>query len=341
MDPIAPQIRGLAANGRAGESAAPRTHRPAGAREQERPQRMLRPLKRDPIVGLTFGYACRCHLARWRHWSRRRPRTIRRILAPPSPGPRLDGRGAAGSVAAPARAAPGLGVPARRRFAAARLAERRAWQPPWRPSSWPRLFLGAGLLRRLLGGFLGRLLGGFLGCRFLRRLLGRFLRRLLRGLLRRFLRRFLGGFLLRRYGLFLAFLAFLPFFLLLAFSHRDPPVAADPCLSGVSSRPLPHAGQSISSILAGDRLSPNREAQSCAPQELTCRRQSEPCIQYCPQQSCPASLSQYWRPFDRAICSQCQAGECCKSPPNRNTNGSRVHLSPRIRSWKAILSELA
>ena len=133
----------------------------------------------------------------------------------------------------------------------------------------------------------------------------------------------------------LAFLALLPF------SHRDPPVAADPCLSGVSSRPLPHGANRFSSILAGDRLSPNREAQSCAPQELTYRRQSEPCIQYCPQQSCPASPSQYWRPFDRAICSQCQAGECCRSPPNRNTNDSRAHLSPRIRSWKAILSELA
>ena len=47
-------------------------------------------------------------------------------------------------------------------------------------------------------------------------------------------------------------------------------------------------GQSISSILAGDRLSPNREAQPCAPQELTYHRQSAPCIQYCPQQSCPA-----------------------------------------------------
>jgi hypothetical protein len=47
-------------------------------------------------------------------------------------------------------------------------------------------------------------------------------------------------------------------------------------------------GQSISSILAENRLSPNREAQSCEPQELTYRRQSAPCTQYCPQQSCPA-----------------------------------------------------
>jgi hypothetical protein len=47
-------------------------------------------------------------------------------------------------------------------------------------------------------------------------------------------------------------------------------------------------GRWINSILAGDRLSPNREAQSCAPQELTYRRQSAPCIRCCPQQSCPA-----------------------------------------------------
>jgi hypothetical protein len=42
------------------------------------------------------------------------------------------------------------------------------------------------------------------------------------------------------------------------------------------------------STQALDRPSPNREARSCAPQELTYRRQSAPCIQYCPQQSCPA-----------------------------------------------------
>jgi hypothetical protein len=47
-------------------------------------------------------------------------------------------------------------------------------------------------------------------------------------------------------------------------------------------------GQSISSILAENRLSPNREAQSCEPQEPTYHRQSAPCTQYCPQQSCPA-----------------------------------------------------
>jgi hypothetical protein len=47
-------------------------------------------------------------------------------------------------------------------------------------------------------------------------------------------------------------------------------------------------GQSISSILAGNHPSPNREAQSCEPQELTYHRQSAPCTRYCPQQSCPA-----------------------------------------------------
>src|SRR6266403_25100 len=47
-------------------------------------------------------------------------------------------------------------------------------------------------------------------------------------------------------------------------------------------------GQSISSFLAADRLSPNREVQSCAQQGLTYRRQSAPCTLYCPRQSCPA-----------------------------------------------------
>ena len=52
---------------------------------------------------------------------------------------------------------------------------------------------------------------------------------------------------------------------------------------------LPTArGQSIRSILAGDLPSPNREAQSCVQQGLTCCRQSAPCTQYCPQQSRPA-----------------------------------------------------
>src|SRR4029079_8264317 len=130
-------------------------------------------------------------------------------------------------------------------------------------------------------------------------------------------------------------------FLLFAFSHRDPPVAAHQCPSSVQVVRLMREALSIRSILVSDRLSPNREAQSCALQELTSRRRSAPCIQCCLRQSCPALPSQCWRPFGRAICSQCQAGECCRSPPNRNTNGSRAHLSPRIRSWKAILSELA
>src|ERR1019366_6446465 len=145
------------------------------------------------------------------------------------------------------------------------------------------LFCGTLLRAGLLGGFFRcRRLGPLGG--FLRRLLG-LLRRFLRGLLRRFLR----GFLLRRQKLFLVLFILLVFFILFAFSHRDPPaVAADQCLSSVSSRPPQARGQSISSILAADRLSPNREAQSCAPQELTYHRQSEPCIQYCPQQSCPA-----------------------------------------------------
>src|SRR6185437_15645247 len=87
------------------------------------------------------------------------------------------------------------------------------------------------------GGPLGGFLGGFLG-RFLWRRLGLsggfagLFRRLPGGLLRRFLRGFLGGSFLRRQSLFLA-LALLAFFILFPFSHRDPPVAADPRLSGV------------------------------------------------------------------------------------------------------------
>ena len=87
--------------------------------------------------------------------------------------------------------------------------------------------------------------------------------------------------------LFLAFLAFLPFLLFL------------PLAIVILLLPLVHvyrafrivrlrAGQSINSILAGDHLSPNREAQSCGPQGPMCRRQSAPCIRYCPRQSCPA-----------------------------------------------------
>jgi len=92
---------------------------------------------------------------------------------------------------------------------------------------------GGGLPGRFLGRFLGRFFrsrlgfpGGFLG--LFRRLPGGFLRRFLRHLLRRFL----GGFFLRRQSLFLG-LALLAFFILFPFSHRDPPVAADPRLSGV------------------------------------------------------------------------------------------------------------
>jgi hypothetical protein len=80
--------------------------------------------------------------------------------------------------------------------------------------------LGAGLL----GGFFRR-------CRL--GLLGGFLRRL-PGLLRRLLR----GFLLRCQKFFLALFTLLAAFFLFAFSHHDPPVAADQCLSSVSSCPL-------------------------------------------------------------------------------------------------------
>jgi hypothetical protein len=159
-----------------------------------------------------------------------------------------------------------------------------------------RALSGAGLLGRFfrrcrlgfLGRFLGRLFGGLL-----RRLLG-FFCRFLRSLLRRLFR----GFLLRDQQLFLGLLTLLGLFRFLCLSHRDPPVAADPCHSSVSNSPQRFQsallrGQSISSIQAFstqvlDRLSPNREARLCAPQELTCRWQSAPCIQYCPQQSYPA-----------------------------------------------------
>ena len=98
--------------------------------------------------------------------------------------------------------------------------------------------------------------------------------------------RLLRGFFLRRQKLF-ALLAFLPFFFLpLAIVILLlPPIHVYRALQVVR---FLAPGQSINSTLAGDRLSPNREAQSCAPQELTYRRQSAPCIQYCPQQSCPA-----------------------------------------------------
>ena len=95
-----------------------------------------------------------------------------------------------------------------------------------------------------------------------------------------------------------SFLPFLFFFPLAIVTLLLPPINLYRSLSiGRFKRPLFVRGQSISavsvqspnrSVLAGDRPSPNRAAQSCAPRELTCRRQSAPCIQYCPQQSHPA-----------------------------------------------------
>jgi hypothetical protein len=101
---------------------------------------------------------------------------------------------------------------------------------------------------------------------------------------------FLADFFFAVTALFLAFLAFLLFLLFLLFLPLAivilllPPINVYRLFkSSVSTR-----GQSISSTLAEDRLSPNREVQSCAPQELTYHRQSAPSIQYCPQQSYPA-----------------------------------------------------
>jgi hypothetical protein len=95
-----------------------------------------------------------------------------------------------------------------------------------------------------------------------------------------------------------SFLPFLFFFPLAIVTLLLPPINLYRSLSiGRFKRPLFVRGQSISAVsvqssigsaLAGDRPSPNRAAQSCAPRELTCRRQSAPCIQYCPQQSHPA-----------------------------------------------------
>ena len=85
---------------------------------------------------------------------------------------------------------------------------------------------------------------------------------------------------------FLAFFAFLPFFFF-AFSHRRPPVALSRVYRAVQAVFLARACR-VRSIPAAGRPSPNREAQSCAPQELTYRWQSAPCTRYCPQQSCPA-----------------------------------------------------
>jgi hypothetical protein len=83
---------------------------------------------------------------------------------------------------------------------------------------------------------------------------------------------------------FLAFLAFFPrFFLPFAIVVLLLPLS--PCLSNAQNRPHKPIGQFNAAAV---RPLPNREAQSCAPQELTYRRQSAPCIRYCPQRSCPA-----------------------------------------------------
>jgi len=102
----------------------------------------------------------------------------------------------------------------------------------------------------------------------------------------------------------LSFLPFLFFFPLAIVILLLPPINVYRSLfmkrfkSCASNRPHFMRGQSISpanndsfrlsSVQAGNRPSPNQEAQSCEPQELTCRRQSAPCIRYCPQRSYPA-----------------------------------------------------
>ena len=135
----------------------------------------------------------------------------------------------------------------------------------WRPSSRGLLRLFRGLLRGLLG-------------------------RLLRG----FLRRLLGRFSSRSSSPSEAFLAFLSFLLFFFFAFAIlilllPPINVHRATADSSARSLRAQATVIChSILAEDRRSPNREAQSCVRQELTCRRQSEPCIRYCPPRSCPA-----------------------------------------------------
>ena len=171
-------------------------------------------------------------------------------------------------------------VPALPRAAAPASARRAFWRRLLR-----RALLGAGLLgrffRRRRLGLLGDFLADFLAfladfLALLRRLLGGFLRQISSRISSSPSRSFLGLF-----GLLASFF-FLPLAIVILLL---PPINVYRAFQVVRS----HAqAQSISSILAGDRLSPNREAQSCAPQELTYRRQSAPCIQYCPQQSCPA-----------------------------------------------------
>ena len=92
--------------------------------------------------------------------------------------------------------------------------------------------------------------------------------------------------------LFLAFLAFLPFLLFFAFAIVFlllPPIHVYRAFRLVRCCANPSNGSIMGlPIQALHRLSPNREVQLCAPRELTCRRQSAPCIRYCLRQSRPA-----------------------------------------------------
>ncbi len=139
---------------------------------------------------------------------------------------------------APNRRGPNSATPNSARARAPAREPGRAWeQPPSSArSSWllssGRLSSGGCFLR-------GRLLGGLL-----RRLLARFLGGLLRVFLLRLLRRLLGllgGLLLCRYDL-LGLFGLLALLALLRFSHRDPPVAADPVCRGLRMVRLPRSG---------------------------------------------------------------------------------------------------
>jgi hypothetical protein len=101
---------------------------------------------------------------------------------------------------------------------------------------------------------------------------------------------FFADFFFAATELFLAFLAFLAFLLFLLFLALAIVILLLPPINVIGRSVVRHnaRGHSINPIVAGDRPSPNREAQSCAPQGLTCRWQSAPCIQYCLQQSYPA-----------------------------------------------------
>ena len=147
-----------------------------------------------------------------------------------------------------------------------------------------RSLLRCGLLGSLLGGLLGRLLGGLLRRGLLRRFLCGLLGRLLRGLLGCLL-----CGLLRRYSL-LGLFGLLAFFFFFAFAIVVLLLPPNNGRSGVFSRHLRTKAQleSVQSWPPADRPSPNREAQSCEQQELTCHWQSAPCSRYCPRQSCPA-----------------------------------------------------